>query len=466
LTKEKVSRRGYLKYAGAGVVVVAGAAAGAYYATKPSGPAVTQTTESPTVTKEEVVLRTMVEGTPDGTFVKSLLPEYEKETGVKVIWEEYSYEVMHEKLVPQLSSATGVYDFIPVDYYWVGEFCQLGWLQPLDDWIKRDGFPIDQYIPKIMEVTGRYGYKIPEAVYMLPYWTYPMGFVYRKDLMDDATEKSNFKAKYGRDLGVPETWDEYSDLVQFFYRPPKLYGSIMSGLRPDPVTMEYLNWLFGHGGRLFDKSFHCVANNDAGKATVRDMMKGFKYAPPGATAWGFEESSSSFASGIAATHITWLFLWNNYYEDPNQSKVAGKCWMDAVPGKALPNWGSGSLGSWGWAIPKSSPHPEEAWNFLKWLESKDIIRRRALMGRSPTTTWELEDTELKEKMKWYEPYKVLVEKGVNLCDPLPMLPEGPKLVEITGRYLSEAAVGNMTPDVAADNIAKDIDELMKQGGYF
>ncbi len=193
--------------------------AGAYYATQPSGPAVTQT-------KQEVVLRTMVEGTPDGSFVKSLLPEYEKETGVHIIWEEYSYEVMHEKLVPQLSSATGVYDFIPVDYYWVGEFCQLGWLQPLDDWIKRDGFPIDQYIPKIMEVTGRYGYKIPEGVYMVPYWTYPMGFVYRRDLMDDATEKSNFKARYGRDLGVPETWDEYSDLVQFFYRPPNLYGAL------------------------------------------------------------------------------------------------------------------------------------------------------------------------------------------------------------------------------------------------
>jgi ABC-type glycerol-3-phosphate transport system substrate-binding protein len=88
------------------------------------------------------------------------------------------------------------------------------------------------------------------------------------------------------------------------------------------------------------------------------------------------------------------------------------------------------------------------------------------MGRSPTTTWELQDPDLTSKWAWYEPYKVLVEKGVNLCDPLPMLPEGPKLVEITGRYLSEAAVGSITPDAAADSIAKDIDDLMKQGGYF
>ena len=88
------------------------------------------------------------------------------------------------------------------------------------------------------------------------------------------------------------------------------------------------------------------------------------------------------------------------------------------------------------------------------------------MGRSPTTTWELEDAELKAKNPWYEPYKVLVEKGVNFCDPLPMLPEGPKLVEVTGRYLSEAAVGGITPDQATKSIAKDMDELMAQSGYF
>jgi hypothetical protein len=33
--EEKVSRRGYVKYAAAGVVVVAVAAGGAYYATRP-----------------------------------------------------------------------------------------------------------------------------------------------------------------------------------------------------------------------------------------------------------------------------------------------------------------------------------------------------------------------------------------------------------------------------------------------
>jgi len=56
---EKVTRRGYVKYAAAGVVVVAGAAAGAYYATKP-GPTPTtseiETTEAKTSLKMAMIL--------------------------------------------------------------------------------------------------------------------------------------------------------------------------------------------------------------------------------------------------------------------------------------------------------------------------------------------------------------------------------------------------------------------------
>ena len=50
--EEKVTRRGYVKYAAAGVVIVAGAAAGAYYSTRPQAPSSTtvETTAAPTAT--------------------------------------------------------------------------------------------------------------------------------------------------------------------------------------------------------------------------------------------------------------------------------------------------------------------------------------------------------------------------------------------------------------------------------
>ena len=43
------------------------------------------------------------------------------------------YGEMHPKLVPSLTASKGSYDFMPVDFYWVGEFDKAGWMMSLDD---------------------------------------------------------------------------------------------------------------------------------------------------------------------------------------------------------------------------------------------------------------------------------------------------------------------------------------------
>ena len=45
------------------------------------------------------------------------------------------------------------------------------------------------------------------------------GLTYRKDLFEDPKEKEAFKAKYGRDLAVPQTYQEAKDVAEFFTRP-------------------------------------------------------------------------------------------------------------------------------------------------------------------------------------------------------------------------------------------------------
>jgi ABC-type sugar transport system substrate-binding protein len=67
MSEEKVSRRGYAKYAGAGIVVIAVAGAGAYYATRPGpSPSPTKTTAAPTTAKPTKT----VEPTPITTEIK------------------------------------------------------------------------------------------------------------------------------------------------------------------------------------------------------------------------------------------------------------------------------------------------------------------------------------------------------------------------------------------------------------
>src|SRR5215831_900953 len=97
----------------------------------------------------------LMENVPDTRYVKDLLPEFKAKTGINVDIEAISYIDMHSKLVPQLSAPTGSYDVIVVDFYWVAEFSQAGWLMPLDDLIQKDKIDTSVYVPSLMNLVGK-----------------------------------------------------------------------------------------------------------------------------------------------------------------------------------------------------------------------------------------------------------------------------------------------------------------------
>ena len=140
-------------------------------------------------------IRILMETVPDTRYIEELLPEFEKETGIKVETEVIGYVDMHSKLVPQLLASQGSYDLIVVDFYWVGEFTKAGWLMPLDDLVRRDNIDVNRYVPALMDLVGR----VDGTIYMLPFYNYSMAMVYRKDLINDPKEKAAFKTQTGMD---------------------------------------------------------------------------------------------------------------------------------------------------------------------------------------------------------------------------------------------------------------------------
>jgi multiple sugar transport system substrate-binding protein len=109
----------------------------------------------------------LMETVADTRYIQDLLPEFKAATGIDVEIEAISYIDMHSKLVPQLSSPSGSYDAIVVDFYWVAEFTQAGWLMPLDDLIKKDNVDTSVYLPTLMSLVGKVG----DTTYMLPFYT-------------------------------------------------------------------------------------------------------------------------------------------------------------------------------------------------------------------------------------------------------------------------------------------------------
>ena len=420
---------------------------------KPLAAALVATTALTGVARAET-LSILMEAVPDTEYIQALVPEFEKETGIDVELEVVNYAEMHTKLVPQLVAREGSYSLMVVDFYWVGEFFKAGWMMPLDDYIAADSFDTSPYVPAMMDLVGQ----VDGVTYMLPFYNYAMGLLYRTDLLEDEANKTAFQEKYGMELKVPETWDEYMKQVEFFTKDG-MYGVVNQGLRPDPIAMEWSNYLFANGGTYMDDTWTSTLTSDESVQALTDYKTNLdNYGPVGAASFSFDEAFNVFAQGQAYSYITYNFF-RAAADDASSSQVVGKNDIAPVPG--VEPGKSGSLnGAWGWSIPKSSPNPDTAWKFLQWVESKDIATRRALAGGSPTRTDVFDDPDVLAKYPHMAALKELLLGSHNF----PTFTYTPQFVEVLGRELSLAVTGDKEPADALAKAAEEFNELAEKDG--
>jgi ABC-type glycerol-3-phosphate transport system substrate-binding protein len=399
----------------------------------------------------------LMEGVPDTFIIQDILPEFERETGIKVNFEVVNYAQMHAKLLPQLMSSKGAYDAIVVDNYWAGEFPAGGWLEPLDELAaKTASVEMDKYVPSMLEMVGYY----QGTLYMIPYYNYTMLLFYREDMMNDPKLQREYRAKFGRNLEIPNNLKDYVELSSFMTRDenndgtPEIYGASMMGLKPDPICMEWTNYLFSVGGDYYDKnSWKSIINSRAGIQAANLYVENItKNAPPGAPGYGFDEAIQLFNQGKAFSIVTfWMFYVN--MQDPEQSDIAGNVGLSRMPGGANLN------GGWGWAIPKSSPNKEAAWKFISWVESFPIARKRALAGGAPTRSDVFVDRDVVAKF----PYYPQVLEILKTAKPVPEFTYSTQMIEVVGRELS-LMIGGKDINRALNTAAKELDKLAKRAG--
>jgi len=388
----------------------------------------------------------LMEAVPDTFYIQNLLPEFEKESGMKVEFEIVNYAQMHGKLLPQLLSSKGVYDAIVVDNYWAGEFPAAGWLEQLEPYVdKTPEINLEDYLPSMLDMVGYYQGKL----YMLPFYNYTMILIYRNDLLTQAG------------VVIPDTVEEYVDLCGQMNQDIDgdgqidIYGTSMMGLKPDPICMEWSNYLFSCGGDYYDENWHAIINNAEGVEATRLYAENMKLnASMGAPGFGFDEAINMMAQGKAFSLVTfWMFFTS--LNNPLESQVAGNVLFQPMPGGVNLN------GGWGWALPKSSPDKEAAWKFISWVESPEIAIKRALQGGAPTRWDAFQAPEVVERY----PYYPVVMKGLEKAKPVPEFLYSTEMIEVVGRELSLVVEGKDVQK-ALDLAARELDKLAEKAKLY
>jgi len=371
---------------------------------------------SPAARADQITLHALMEDVPESQIIEAMLPEFEKETGIKVQFQRLVYSEMHDKLVTQLTGQSSFYNVLEVDFLWAGEFPEAGWLADLQPFVDKTNFDLKPFIPAMMDLVGRH----KGTLYMIPMYNYSMGLIYRTDLLGDAKIQAAYKSATGKDLKLPETLADYVELAKFMNANGGVTGSAMQGQRGDPNSMEFSNYLFSSGAAYLDKDGKVALNSPEAVKALELYVDNIQH--------GAQKGALS-----ATLDDTFRLV---------------------MPG------GHGESGGWGWAIPKNeTPEIQDAaWKFISWVQSEKISIARALQGHAPVRQDVYENTEVLAKYPYYKQAEAVVSSG----EPFPVFAYSAQYEDVLGRQLSLAASGEAKPADAIKSAADGLDDLLKK----
>lgn len=276
-----------------------------------------------------------------------------------------------------------------------------------------------------------------------------MGMIYRTDLLNDPKLQESYKKLFNTDLKVPTTLEEYVQQCKFMQENAGVSGSAMQAGRGDPIVMEWSNYLFALGGAFYDDKWNSTIN-DAKALKAVELYKAniTDGSPKGALSFALDDALRIMSQGEAYSMISYIIMLP-LLMDPEQSKIAGKVEMAPMPGE------NGLAGAWGWSIAANSQYKDEAWEFIKWVETFDIAKKRALADSTPTRTDIFSDSDV---IKKYPFYPVLMQV-ISRSKPVPEFQYSAEMVEIVGRELSLICSGEKSAQEGLDLAKKQLDEL-------
>jgi multiple sugar transport system substrate-binding protein len=401
----------------------------------------------------DITLHALMEDVPETTIIEAMLPDFEKETGIKVEFQKLVYSEMHDKLVTQLTGNASYYNLLEVDFLWAGEFPEAGWLADLQPFVDKTGFDLKPFIPSMMDLVGTH----KGTLYMIPMYNYSMGLLYRTDLMNDPKLKEAYKAETGKDLAVPTTLADYVEMSKFMNANAGVAGSAMQSQRGDPNSMEFSNYLFANGGHYLDANRNVVLDSPEGVKALELYVDNIKNgAQKGALSATLDDTFRLMCDGKAWSMVTYWWMLPQVDNKDSCPNAAGKVAIAVMPG------GHGESGGWGWAIPKNeSPELQDAaWKFISWVQGKDISIKRALQGHAPVRSDVFEDPQVLAKYPFYKQALDIVASGESF----PVFTYTAQYEDVLGRQLSLAGSGDATPADALKAAAQGLEDLMKKAG--
>jgi len=318
---------------------------------------------------------------------------------------------------------------------------------------------------------------------------------YRLDLFNDPDEQAAFEEQYGYPLAPPATWDQYYDIAEFFTRPDEdLWGTSEAFRRGGQQfwfffthAASYTNHPDNPGAMFFDpETMDAQVNNPGWVRALEDYIRSVEVAPPGSLNNTSGDVRTAFAGGSVAMNFDWGDT-GVIAADPEQSQVAGSVGSALTPGSTeiwnhvTGEWDSFdepvrspfmAFGGWQAAVPEAADDKEAAWHFVEFMSNPDNSMEAAITGGSGVNPYRYSHFERvdqwlgifsEQEAELYLDAQLGSLNAENVALDM-RLPGYFSYTEVLEIELSRALAGDVEPQEALDEIARQWNELTDEFG--
>ncbi|MCA0986626.1 ABC transporter substrate-binding protein [Guptibacillus algicola] len=344
----------------------------------------------------------------------------------------------HDAYVTMLNAESSEIDVFDIDVIWPAEFAQAGYVLPLDRFIQKDGINMEDYNQG----------PVTAATFNGKQWAMPKfidaGMLfYRSDMASEA----------------PKTWDDLmTKASELDGQDGTKFGYLMQAKQYEGLVTNAVEFVASYGGEFIDENGEVAINSPEAIKGLSKMVEiaNADFVPDNITTFTEPESHTAFIEGQAPFIRNWPYQYS-LANDEEQSKIVGN--VEVAP---LPEGDAGSaaaLGGWMAAINNYSEHPQEAWEFLKFMTGPEGQKIDAIEGsHAPTLPALFEDEEIIEANPFFgeEGFQNALEGAVSR----PVAPNYPEISEIIQIHVSKAIAGEETPEEAAAAMEKEMKEKL------
>lgn len=393
------------------------------------------------------------------TGLQELGDEFKKETGIGVTVRQIPLDSYQDQVFQEFVGNETKFDIVVGDSQWIGRGATKGLYEELTSWL-----PTVVDMKSIHARAARYLCEYPENSghwFAAPCETDAIGLAYRRDWFELPQNKADFKERFGRELTVPKTWEEFREVAQFFYRPAdRRYGcAFPTGRAYDALTMGFQNLLWSFGGRWHAEGSNQVVGelNTPGTVAAVEFFKTLiKLGPNGGQNFGYDKVLEAFLNDSTAMICNYFAFFPTI-----QEKLGRRVAFAVVPGHDGTR--VASLGGQGMSIStKIAPERKElAKKFIAWFLQREVQEEWITKPAGFTANTEILASAEFRKLT---PYNAPFADSIDTMRDFWNVPVFNELLNVTQKYLGQAIDGEMPTQDALDALAKEKERILKEAG--